>query len=276
MEQSSVYKPLPDGTAYIRLLQFASGQDNEIKCRMTTHRLDDSPPYAALSYTWGETSAAESILVNDTPLACRSNCYYVLWQVRRFLSRLVHSASRDGTPLLRTSRRRFMLENVVQYSYIWIDSICINQDDLYERGLQVSIMGDIYKIACQVLVGLGPEDESCRAVASLLGQPLDASTLLGLSPEAYSSHAHSGYLPYSEREEELLEALDTRDPLCAYLISLMHHLATLGQRRYWVRVWVVQEYALSARNPCALLGYALFSFQALYRLGMNLSEATSA
>jgi hypothetical protein len=42
---------------------------------------------------------------------------------------------------------------------VWIDAICINQNDLTERNPQVSHVGDIYSQATTVVVWLGEEDE---------------------------------------------------------------------------------------------------------------------
>ncbi|OAG05795.1 HET-domain-containing protein, partial [Paraphaeosphaeria sporulosa] len=39
--------------------------------------------------------------------------------------------------------------------HIWIDAICINQDDTLEKGKQVSLMSEIYRKAIQVNVWLG-------------------------------------------------------------------------------------------------------------------------
>jgi hypothetical protein len=44
------------------------------------------------------------------------------------------------------------------YPYLWIDAICINQEDLQERTNQVKMMGDIFENAFQVLVWLGEEE----------------------------------------------------------------------------------------------------------------------
>jgi hypothetical protein len=38
---------------------------------------------------------------------------------------------------------------------IWIDAICINQDDIIERGAQVQIMGEIYQTAWRLRIWLG-------------------------------------------------------------------------------------------------------------------------
>lgn len=43
---------------------------------------------------------------------------------------------------------------------LWIDAICINQGDIYERGRQISIMGQIYSNAEVVCVWLGSNEEA--------------------------------------------------------------------------------------------------------------------
>lgn len=48
---------------------------------------------------------------------------------------------------------------------LWADGICINQEDLAERGHQVSIMRNIYTMADQVLVWLGPDPDGDSHVA---------------------------------------------------------------------------------------------------------------
>lgn len=45
---------------------------------------------------------------------------------------------------------------------LWIDSICINQEDVEERNSQVKIMGDIYKNASTVVIWLGASDDYTR------------------------------------------------------------------------------------------------------------------
>lgn len=42
--------------------------------------------------------------------------------------------------------------------YVWIDALCINQEDVLERSHQVSIMDKIYERAGYVLVWLGEDD----------------------------------------------------------------------------------------------------------------------
>jgi hypothetical protein len=42
---------------------------------------------------------------------------------------------------------------------LWVDALCINQNDAEEKSQQVRIMNHIYRKAYRTLVFLGPEDE---------------------------------------------------------------------------------------------------------------------
>ena len=42
---------------------------------------------------------------------------------------------------------------------LWIDAICINQNDLQEWSAEVRRMGDIFSIAWRTLIWLGPDDD---------------------------------------------------------------------------------------------------------------------
>jgi hypothetical protein len=53
---------------------------------------------------------------------------------------------------------------------MWIDAICINQDDIRERGHQVQQMGDIYSQAERVLFWLGQSTEFTTIVIDSLTQ----------------------------------------------------------------------------------------------------------
>jgi hypothetical protein len=68
---------------------------------------------------------------------------------------------------------------------IWIDVLCINQNDIDKRNIQVGQMGSIYKGAARVVVWLGSQDEdtapalTClrRATSTVAGSLKDVSTL---------------------------------------------------------------------------------------------------
>lgn len=112
-----------------------------VQCTLETFN-DDAPPipnYIALSYTWGDDTVKKPIRVNDGMFNVTSNLEIALRYLRKSRS----------FPIL--SER------------LWIDAICINQQDVEERNSQVRRMREVYRRASRVLIWLGadhePEDE---------------------------------------------------------------------------------------------------------------------
>ncbi|KAK3309968.1 heterokaryon incompatibility protein-domain-containing protein [Chaetomium strumarium] len=102
---------------------------------------------------------------------------------------------------------------------VWVDAVCINQGCDEERAAQVAQMGRIYTICMQVLVYLGPE------VAPLLptGQYPRRARLQDLRLMRAGRWSGVTDVPVPGGVKELL------------------------QRRYFSRLWVVQELILSPR-----------------------------
>lgn len=48
---------------------------------------------------------------------------------------------------------------------MWIDALCINQEDLDERSHQVLLMKDVFSLAWRVVIWLGEDDEGLAAEA---------------------------------------------------------------------------------------------------------------
>jgi hypothetical protein len=87
-----------------------------IKCDMVHAALKFARQYMAVSHTWGELGCNEQILINGLPYSVSSNIY----------------------SLLKANRSRW-------YSRVlWIDSICINQNDDEEKSCQVPLMMRIF------------------------------------------------------------------------------------------------------------------------------------
>ncbi|KAH8725257.1 heterokaryon incompatibility protein-domain-containing protein, partial [Phaeosphaeriaceae sp. PMI808] len=84
--------------------------------------------YCALSYTWGKPTEQRWIRLNGKPFHVWPNLFSALKAIRR-----------SDTELL-----------------IWIDAVCINQLDESEKKHQLSLMGNVYKSAEQVLAWVGP------------------------------------------------------------------------------------------------------------------------
>lgn len=96
--------------------------------------------YFALSYNWGDSACTKTIILNGEPFQVTKNLYIAL----------------DKNRTVEIFNTRYML---------WVDAICINQEDLQERNLQVQRMQHIYKQGFVTYTWLGPEaDESYKAI----------------------------------------------------------------------------------------------------------------
>jgi hypothetical protein len=137
------YQPLALGE--IRLLQLLPPRpdiaDDPIRFRIihTTFArcnvIDSFFSYEALSYVWGGDRTA-AVSCEDHEILVTPNLVSALIQLRRNMS--------SFTNLHRT---------------LWVDSICINQNDVVERAHQVGLMREIYSNAVGVIVWLGGSQE---------------------------------------------------------------------------------------------------------------------
>ncbi|KAL4893446.1 heterokaryon incompatibility protein-domain-containing protein [Aspergillus ambiguus] len=105
---------------------------------------------------------------------------------------------------------------------MWIDAICINQDDIPERNSQVAIMSQIYSKADSVVVWLGVEDEYTASVSE---------AICGLDSEDWVQHL--ALASVAEKAEDL--SVEAREAIS---------INRFFERTWWKRVWVIQEIAL--------------------------------
>ena len=111
-------------------------------------KVERSPKYEALSYTWGTDTNPSTILVDEGP----EKPVTALGVGPNLMEALRHLQPGDAT----TTR------------ILWIDAICINQADTMEKSVQVQLMGSIYKQAHRVVIWLGPEeDDSSLALSEI-------------------------------------------------------------------------------------------------------------
>jgi len=138
-EKTSVYGRLPklvDNPRSIRLLDLAPsrslGRRSEqirLQASLRVVSLADSPRFTALSYVWGSPSAkTRTILCDGAEITITQNCHDALVALRRRWSTLT----------------------------IWVDAICIDQNNPAERSHQVLLMEEIYSWAETVYIWLGP------------------------------------------------------------------------------------------------------------------------
>jgi hypothetical protein len=104
--------------------------------------LDSDASFAALSYVWGFSKESRSISCGSVIIEVTENCYAALLALRR-------------------TRGAFT---------IWVDAICINQQDVREKEHQIPLMGAIYGMAKTVYVWLGEGDDSTNRAMDYLNR----------------------------------------------------------------------------------------------------------
>ncbi|KUI68296.1 Heterokaryon incompatibility protein 6, OR allele [Cytospora mali] len=121
------YTPLSEPDEIRCLILECGSGDEPLSCQLRSFRLGEKPVYEAISYVWGEPVMNHSILCHGRTLKITANLHEALRQTR-----------------LPTERR-----------VLWADSICINQNDITEKGQQVRLMGRIYRQSQRALITLG-------------------------------------------------------------------------------------------------------------------------
>lgn len=194
---SQLYGDLDPTLHEIRLLHIecSSSATAHIRCQLEAVKLSDNPQYEALSYVWGIDKPENTILINNEPLLVRQNLFSAL---KRLKSRS---------------------ESIK----IWIDAICINQENARERNHQVAQMGNIYSQAQRVIIWLGEEEQDGKFALQHIKRWND---IFG-SEQIFDTMA-------TELELDMLF-----DP------KAWKAMALLFKRPWWRRIWVVQEVVLS-------------------------------
>lgn len=100
---------------------------------------------------WGNPEPRKTILVDGLAFPVGPNLYHALMKLRSSLE-------------VKTMRYR-----------VWIDAICIEQNNLLEVDQQIKMMGSIYENATKVVVWLGPYP-SYQQQAGVGSSSLDIST----------------------------------------------------------------------------------------------------
>lgn len=144
--------PLPTNSRSIRVLEIeplsphhVDGGALHADIRIIDLAATLAPDFTALSYVWGDIKDADStstitLGADRVILQLTDNCHKALETLRSSISSLI----------------------------IWVDAICINQDDVVEKAHQLSLMGDVYSKADTTYIWLGPGDKaSTRAINCL-------------------------------------------------------------------------------------------------------------
>ncbi|GAB1314452.1 Heterokaryon incompatibility protein 6, OR allele [Madurella fahalii] len=178
------------------------------------------PCYEALSYVWGKPDKSHHVIVVDenarspTQLQITTNLYLAL----------MHLRVSDRTRTL------------------WVDAVCINQEDLTERSEQVQRMAAIYAQAYRVVVWLGEEADDSKLA-------LDRLKYIG--EQGIVTKSNFGYRsPEAQEPEWYLATCDI--PYPSRVWNAVFHL--LG-RSCFERLWIFQEIQLANSRSVLQCGF---------------------
>ena len=142
-----LYPPLDQSAGATRFVQILpQSGPHKLQCNLAAGNINDAD-YIAVSYEWGSAADPVLISVNSKPVIVRQNIYKFLLTMRK-------------------------LECT---KYLWIDALCIDQENIEERNRQVRQMGDIYSRAIETWVWLGepgalPPQDVFRDLAKKVAQ----------------------------------------------------------------------------------------------------------
>lgn len=224
MSPISLYTFLNPARSEIRLLEIVSQGDETPSCKLTIASLQDQLVFAALSYVWGDASIVEGIVVNGQVVSVTKNLAAALRHVRK--SWAEHFPDRDPSSFR-----------------LWADAICINQQDMPERGSQVQQMGLLYKKADVVLAWLG----DCRKKnGELVDIPaaFDVYKTLSMAAREFADRDKERLaLSWMQRHPELYQNPDGTP--VGFSSNPIYAALELNQIQYWTRAWIMQEVVLS-------------------------------
>ena len=154
--------------------------------------------YEALSYTWGERREGYALHEREGDISITPNLHSALTALR----------SQDG------------------FIVLWIDAVCINQQDNREKAAQILLMRRIFQNSARVIAWLGEQYENSHLVEGLLFKILDVDLDSG-GIEWFSNLDNLGIPPDDDQCWEAFRALI---------------------RRPWFRrVWIIQEIVVAKK-----------------------------
>ncbi|KAK0702355.1 heterokaryon incompatibility protein-domain-containing protein [Lasiosphaeris hirsuta] len=220
----------------------------DISCDIRTVSLSTQPTFAALSYVWGTQTIAQTSI--------------------RIGGQLVSIGRSLDTALRYYRRASWQMP-------LWVDALCINQNDIAERSAQVSFMDSIYSSAAAVFAFLGSgidlmDDDYEARVLSMEASSFriynhhqnqsETVSNMGLTDQTWSTAPS-----LSRPDQEASVLFDFLKGACSLKINdhlskvplwgrrleadspeypwetLVATLDNFNQAAWWSRVWTIQE-----------------------------------
>ncbi|KAH6955752.1 heterokaryon incompatibility protein-domain-containing protein [Ilyonectria sp. MPI-CAGE-AT-0026] len=220
-----IFRLLPSPTAIVPAVP-TSSTTNGIRGEIFTTPLENPCRFTALSYTWGDGAIKSDIELNGKLFTITSTLETALLGLRA-------TSSLD----------------------LWIDQICINQEDDDEKGRQVPLMKDIYTASMQTIGWLWPPSRSTEKAIEYLERIGQSLVLLGfgrltkeMQEQLLSDEdvERSGLVtvPESARgmKERIAEMIETEGEW--HRLEVLDELQEFFDMEYFKRGWIKQEVTL--------------------------------
>jgi hypothetical protein len=216
VQKTNLYRRFPIGSRSQRVLLLHPSDGTErVRCSMKVMAIEGQTPvqgYDALSYRWGKVHTDQFVWLEGAPVRVSDNLYAALFNLRK-----------SGPGRVRR---------------IWVDQLCINQEEDAEISRIIPKQHMIYKQADQVIVWLGqstPESDIAIQYFSTL-----------FTERSSDAELHASYLRNNDKWTCIGPGL-------------------LSGREWWNRVWIVQEVML-ARRPILRCGQKSILFDTFLRI----------
>ncbi|KAI0003465.1 heterokaryon incompatibility protein-domain-containing protein [Xylariaceae sp. FL0662B] len=236
--------PLRKPNGDIRLLtiqprQYAASikaPDNAIHCFLRLASVKQSLDFIAVSHKWDPADGSKSaVLVNGASVPVSTGVFDVLEHLQQ-----------DAQP-----------------TTIWINTLCINQEDLSEKSAQVLQLAAIYGAASKTLIWLGNaadgSDEAMDALKRVVIEHFSQSKLISNWTPEIGQRLFKGVVSKGASQETVASnssprskaSTNNKSSVETQLGALRGPLEALLNRPYWLRLWSISEMALSAKGVVA-------------------------
>ena len=238
-DDNFLYDRLPTADSFrFAYLKPGAGQD-PIECELVTRTVKEevdsaTPQWEALSWLWGARGNLRAIIVNGKKFSVTRNLFIALNHLRL------------------PERPRLL----------WVDALCINQDDVEERSSQISQMAFLFHRAKNVIAWLGGGDAGSQIVMRLA---------------RYLHDFESGNLNYCDGNMIYILALTFGVPAVEanpsnavfnywkiHRYENWNYIDRMVDRELFRRSWVLQEGAL-AKDLVVTCGTETISWNAFFR-----------
>lgn len=193
------------------------------------------PSFEALSYVWGNASDRQDVFVQERTKLAATGTY-------PSSRRTTLSITSNLSQALRYIRYK------EQPRVLWVDAVCVDQQNLDERGKQVMRMPDIYRSAKGVIAWLGPESSTSALAMKIIAHIGSTVTVdfkkltINLPSDSYHSFKH--FHESLQLDKEAYRAI--RDLL---------------DRSWFERLWILQELYLGRNRMHMLCGFERTSWE---------------